>query len=642
MNKWLALGLLATMTWAIGSTPAQAVDKAAIDQAVEKGVQALRTLQRPDGTWPYSEIGATALAGLALLECGVKEDDKAVQHAANAVRKASPKLTQTYSITLSILFLDRLGDPDDVPLLEALIVRVLAGQDPGSGGWSYTCPSSSPAETRRLEATINKRKEEEGSRELRKPLTKRKFEDLSPEIQKQLHALERGEPLAPPAVPGFPQANPPGAVRVAPGLAGDNSNTQFASLALWVGRRYGVPINDALTRLDRRFRTMQMEDGGWTYMPRWQPAGMPNIGNPLGTNSTATMTCAGLLALAITDGATLELSQEEKTKRPKLDLNKDIKLRRGLEALGNVIGSPRGIEGYGPGGVGVKPPPGRVGGRTYYFLWSLERVAVALDLDTIGKKDWYNWGAEILLDNQSPNGTWRGDYADSGADTCFALLFLKRANLARDLTAQIKGKVKDPGERVLRGTVGFNKLSGRKIQSGIETNDSKPLEKPLSPTLDTESGQLADQLLKENGDRQNDLLEKMESAKGVQYTEALAAAIPRLEGGAQRKAREALANRLTRMKDETLAEYLQDEDAEIRRGAALAVGQKESKALVPNLIELLRDPQLSVVRAAHASLKALTEQDFGPAVKATREERDQAMLKWAEWWSKQGKKSSKE
>ena len=47
---------------------------------------------------------------------------------------------------------------------------------------------------------------------------------------------------------------------------------------------------------------------------------------------------------------------------------------------------------------------GRVGGRTYYFLWSLERVAVALDLDTIGKKDWYGWGAEILLENQAPNG----------------------------------------------------------------------------------------------------------------------------------------------------------------------------------------------------------------------------------------------
>ena len=64
---------------------------------------------------------------------------------------------------------------------------------------------------------------------------------------------------------------------------------------------------------------------------------------------------------------------------------------------------------------------------------------------------------------------------------------LKRANLVRDLTAQMKGKVKDPGERVLRGGIGFDKLRGRKMQSGIETQDSKPLEKPLPRTVDTET-----------------------------------------------------------------------------------------------------------------------------------------------------------
>ena len=284
-----------------------------------------------------------------------------------------------------------------------------------------------------------------------------------------------------------------------------------------------------------------------------------------------------------------------------------------------------------------------MGGRTYYFLWSLERVAVALNLDTIGKKDWYGWGAEILLENQLPNGVWSGEYGDSGADTCFALLFLKRANLARDLTAQIKGQVKDPGERTLRGGIGFDKLRGKKnMRSGIETKEAKPIEKPLPRAVDTESARLANDLVKAPGSRRAKLLEEMEREKGVRYTEALAEAIPKLDGEAHRKARAALANRLTRMKDDTLADYLQDEDAEIRRGAALAIGQKDSKKLLPNLISLLRDPEISVVRAAHASLKALTEQDFGPSARATREERDQAVLKWIEWWSKQRKKTSKE
>ena len=76
---------------------------------------------------------------------------------------------------------------------------------------------------------------------------------------------------------------------------------------------------------------MQMEDGGWAYSPRWQPPGMmPNVGNLPGMNSTATMTCAGLLALAITDGATLELLEEKKVKAPAPDLSADKNLRRGL------------------------------------------------------------------------------------------------------------------------------------------------------------------------------------------------------------------------------------------------------------------------------------------------------------------------
>src|SRR6185437_11440997 len=121
---------------------------------------------------------------------------------------------------------------------------------------------------------------------------------------------------------------------------------------------------------------------------------------------------------------------------------------------------------------------------------------------------------------------------------------------------------------------------------------ARPIEKPLREFVDPESARLADRLVKATGTTQSELLEKMEDAKGVKYTEALAAAIPKLEGEIHRKAREALANRLTRMKDETLADYLQDEDAEIRRGAALAIGQKDSKKLTPNLISLLRDPEM--------------------------------------------------
>jgi hypothetical protein len=651
MRKLLAIGLLATLALA-AATPSRAVDKDDINRAIENGVQALRGMKGPNGAWRHNRIGATALAGLTLLECGVKEDDKDVQDAANAVRKASITLTHTYSISLAILFLDRLGDADDVPLIESLMVRLLGGQDM-MGGWSYECPSIAAAEVRRLQGKLNDRKELVGRRELPKDRAKRTFKDLAPEIREQLRALERGwmppggmppggPPGGPPPGGPPPGGGPPGFV---PGI-GDNSNTQFAAIALWVGRRHGLPVENAVTRLARRFRGSQMEDGGWNYTGIGRGSNgpvspMPGMMEMPGFGSTASMTCAGLLGLAIADGATLEYVKEHKPDAKLPDISADKHLQKGLQSLGTVLDNPKNIR-LTP--FEDRKPENRVGGRTYYFLWSLERVAVALDLNTIGKKDWYGWGAEILLENQLPDGSWSGDYGEGGADTCFALLFLKRANLARDLTAHLKGKAKDPGERVLRGGIGLDKMRGKKgMSSGIETKDAKPIQKPVeSKAADSESVRLANALVKAAGARQSELLEEMESAKGPKYTEALAVAIPKLDGETHRKAREALANRLTRMKDETLADYLQDDDAEIRRAAALAVGQKESKSLLPNLISLLRDSETSVARAAHAALKSLTGQDFGPAAKATREERDRAVLKWIEWWSKQRKKPVKE
>src|SRR5258707_1087272 len=47
----------------------------------------------------------------------------------------------------------------------------------------------------------------------------------------------------------------------------DNSNTQFAILALWIGRRqpYSVPVDYPLKLAEKRFRRMQGDDGSWTY-----------------------------------------------------------------------------------------------------------------------------------------------------------------------------------------------------------------------------------------------------------------------------------------------------------------------------------------------------------------------------------------
>ena len=60
---------------------------------------------------------------------------------------------------------------------------------------------------------------------------------------------------------------------------------------------------------------------------------------------------------------------------------------------------------------------------------------------SVANRDWYGWGCRILLPRQQPDGSWtNGGYPGNWpvVDTCFALLFLKQANLAQDLTAKLR------------------------------------------------------------------------------------------------------------------------------------------------------------------------------------------------------------
>ncbi len=69
----------------------------------------------------------------------------------------------------------------------------------------------------------------------------------------------------------------------------------------------------------------------------------------------------------------------------------------------------------------------------YYYLYALERVGMLGEFEYMGKYDWYQIGAKYLLANQDAGGAWKGKGAggmggqDPVAETCFAILFLRRA-----------------------------------------------------------------------------------------------------------------------------------------------------------------------------------------------------------------------
>jgi hypothetical protein len=641
----LVIGVLALL-----ACPSRAVDSDAIDKAVGRGVHALRTMQQSDGTWPYDKIGATALAGLTLLVCDVPTDDKAVQSAAARVREAAPRLVDTYSLSLAVLFLDRLDVVTDTPLIESMIVRLIAGHS--NGIWGYECPRISDEEIRRLKTESDGTRVLEGGRDLKKlpPKGKRKTEDLAKEIQNQLATLARIG-----AVRGGGLVSP-----------GDHSNTQFATMAVWVGRRYGIPAQDVLLAIDRHYRACQGEDGTWGYYgfpsgpPPVVPSGpaAPGAGAMASSSaiSTAAMTCAGLLGLAVGHGASLDIRKKKNPKLESSDVSKDSAIKQGLYALSTAVGKPTGWNGVDKPKVAIDV----AGGRYFYYLWSLERVAVAYNIETLNKKDWYKWGAEVLLNSQKRDGSWSGDYGGCGADTCFALMFLKRANLLRDLSSRLRGG-RGLGGSVLRsGGVGGGSLKGatpprnsdplakdpsasgsgsesKKPSTGSET---KPADRPRrKPKTDEEAKafRLSEDVEKATGERRSSLLKELRDAKGVEYTDALADLIGRLDVDGRRKAREALADRLTRMKPATLRNYLKDDDMEIRRAAAIAVAQKEVISLAPELIKLLNDSESLVERAAHAALKALAGKDLGPPAGASREEKTRAIAAWEKWWKEKAR-----
>ena len=284
----------------------------------------------------------------------------------------------------------------DVPLLEALTVRLLSGQV-DNGAWMYDTDKIPDGEEKRLEAYYNQAKEKKPD----PPRQPRTVRDLAPELQQRLLQI-----------------------RLRPGTVFapvDHSNTQFATLALWVGRPHAeYRWMAALALIDRHYRATQNADGGWGYHI---------IAKSAEAATTASMTCSAILGLSVAHGmAVMNGKPLDANARPAFDPMRDATLRKAIARLTMFIDQPPSVK---------KMPAPRLVGKDIYFLWSLERIMVVLKVDRLGGKPWYQWGSELLVANQQGDGRWAAEFGANGADTCFALLFLNRANLAKDLTIKI-------------------------------------------------------------------------------------------------------------------------------------------------------------------------------------------------------------
>jgi hypothetical protein len=432
-------------------------DQDKVDRAIDKGIAILKRKQTKEGDWPQAFqgeffVGQCALPAYALLEAGVPVDDPVILKAAKYLRPRVRNNGFTYELSLALLFFDRLGDPQDEKLIQSLAARLIAGQH-YSGGWSYRCPVGKPDKEVALLKALKDL--EKGVAEGKSP--RQVYHDAAiPRVWMGLAvfqakiALEETESQPTGNRGGlFTEGYPPFGFTART----DNSNTQFALLALWRAQQRDIPMKRTFALLVERFERSQYADGWWSY--GYNPA-LGTMKHPFSFSRLyRSMVCAGLLSLAIGQGL------KSPTLGARLPEQESSRMLDGLAALYSEIGSPTGQ-------MKISAPP-----QNLYFLWSVERVGMLYDLPAIGDKDWYRWGAEMLIANQSASGKWWAgqppapDFGPEYGDvlnTAFALLFLKHAHPMKELTAKLSYK----SEELNKGLVGL--ITGRPL----------PLERPTT------------------------------------------------------------------------------------------------------------------------------------------------------------------
>jgi len=193
---------------------------------------------------------------------------------------------------------------------------------------------------------------------------------------------------------------------------GDNSNTQFAMLALHEAERAGVKVKEQTWKLAEQYwlnnEARHKEQGAWGY-------------SDLGEGSTGSMTCAAVSSLIIArdhigSGDAVVLDGRIQCCGSGAD---DEAITKGVQWLGKKFSV---VQNPGAGHWGL------------YYLYGLERVGRLTGQRFFGeddnRHDWYREGAEHLVGiHDKFSGYWKGTGVgenDPVVCTSMALLFLSK------------------------------------------------------------------------------------------------------------------------------------------------------------------------------------------------------------------------
>jgi hypothetical protein len=203
-------------------------------------------------------------------------------------------------------------------------------------------------------------------------------------------------------------------IRRLPEMFVDQSNSQYGVLGAWVAGEAGLEVPRAYWQaVEEYWQAVQNADGGWGYTapPR----------RSIRRESYPAMTAAGIATLLVTHDQ-LHVEDFAGIGRNEIDAH----LSRGMEWFEQNFARTMNPQArFGESGSPTY-------GLNYYYLYGVERVALACGYRTFGGVDWYRAGAEYILAQQYRSGKWAGSWTGDWVDgwrpgaTAYAMLFLIR------------------------------------------------------------------------------------------------------------------------------------------------------------------------------------------------------------------------
>jgi len=382
--------------------PAQAaLDPRRIDEAIKKGIEFVKGVESIPAGFSFGPKDSDELILLTYAHAGLPDTDPKVQELLQKVLDGP--LESTYEVSLLAMALEEFNRVK-YQLRIWQCAQFLVDNQCKNGQWSYGKPTVAAMDTPTgvPPATATGGAPKSGTREFTPVGAKEK-----PKVLRKIPVKKTREGIA----------------------GGDNSNSQYAALGLRACHDAGILLpKDVLTAARNWWVESQIgaKDNsvstgkitgvpqGWCY--RGYHHDLKYCKNP--DTAYASMTAGGVGALAILDSL---LGREWKS-------DKTV-----LNGLAWLAKNWSWTENVGPSEIGGGKPKSWL----LYHFYAIERMGMLLDTPKIGDNDWYLEGASILLDAQKPAGSWL--MSDGGKplwDTCFAILFLKRATRPLDVASE--------------------------------------------------------------------------------------------------------------------------------------------------------------------------------------------------------------